>query len=77
LVHGAVHYVPAFRVPVVDSTGAGDVFHAGSIYGLLQGWPAADTLRYAAAAAALKCGMLGARPGIPTLERARALAGIE
>jgi len=76
-VHGAVHYVPAFRVPVVDSTGAGDVFHAGSIYGLLQGWPAADTLRYAAAAAALKCGKLGARSGIPTLERARALAGIE
>ena len=37
-VRGEFHYVPAFRVPVVDSTGAGDIFHAGSIYGLLQGW---------------------------------------
>jgi sulfofructose kinase len=68
------HYVPAFRVPVVDSTGAGDVFHAGSIYGLLQGWSVPDTLRFAAAAAALNCEKLGGRPGIPTLERAKMLA---
>jgi len=75
-VHGEFHYIPAFRVPVVDSTGAGDVFHAGSIYGLLQGWPVPDTLRFAAAAAALKCEKLGGRPGIPTLERALALARV-
>jgi len=75
-VHGEFQYVPAFHVPVVDSTGAGDIFHAGSIYGLLHGWPAADTLRFAAAAAALKCERLGGRPGIPTLERAKALAGM-
>jgi len=74
LVHGSYCFVPAFRVPVVDSTGAGDIFHAGSIYGLLQGWPVRDTLRFAAAAAALKCEKLGGRPGIPTLERALALA---
>ncbi|HEX7409022.1 MAG TPA: PfkB family carbohydrate kinase [Candidatus Binatia bacterium] len=74
LVHGALHYVPAFRVPVVDSTGAGDIFHAGSIYGLLQGWPVPDILRFASAAAALKCEKLGGRPGIPSLERATALA---
>ena len=67
-VHGEFHYVAAYRVPVVDSTGAGDIFHAGSIYGLLQGWSAPDTLRFAAAAAALKCEKLGGRPGIPTLE---------
>ncbi len=75
-VRGELHYVPAFRVPVVDSTGAGDIFHAGSIYGLLQGWPPLETLRFAAAAAALKCEKLGGRPGIPTLERAKALAEI-
>ena len=72
-VRGEFHYVPAFRVPVVDSTGAGDIFHAGSIYGLLQGWSTEDTLRFAAAAAALKCEKLGGRPGIPTLEGALAL----
>ena len=76
LVRGEFHYVPAFRIPVIDSTGAGDIFHAGSIYGLLQGWPVGDTLRFAAAAAALKCERLGGRPGIPPLDRARALAGI-
>jgi sulfofructose kinase len=74
LVHGEFHFVPAFRVPVVDSTGAGDIFHAGSIYGLLQEWPIAEILRFAAAAAALKCEKLGGRPGIPTVERALALA---
>ncbi len=76
LVRGEFHYVPAYRIAVVDSTGAGDVFHAGSIYGLLQGWPVPETLRFAAAAAALKCERLGGRPGIPTLARACALAGI-
>ena len=73
-VRGQFHYVPAFRVPVVDSTGAGDIFHAGSIYGLLQGWSVPEILRFAAAAAALKCEKLGGRPGIPTLTRATALA---
>jgi sugar/nucleoside kinase (ribokinase family) len=76
LARGKYHYVPAFRLPVVDSTGAGDVFHAGSIYGLLQAWPVDDTIRFAAGAAALKCGRLGARPGIPTLDRALSLAGL-
>lgn len=73
-VHGEFYRVPAFRVPVVDTTGAGDIFHAGSIYGLLQGWPPGDILRFAAAAAALKCEQLGGRPGIPTVERALRLA---
>lgn len=70
LAGGQLHYVPAYRVRVVDSTGAGDIFHAGSIYGLLHGWSVDRTLRFAAAAAALKCERLGGRPGIPTVERA-------
>ncbi|MCK6555339.1 PfkB family carbohydrate kinase [Candidatus Binatia bacterium] len=74
LVNGRMHYIAAYRVRVVDSTGAGDIFHAGSIYGLLQGWDAGETLRFAAAAAALKCERLGGRPGIPTVERALELA---
>lgn len=76
LVDGRFHYVPAFRTQVVDSTGAGDLFHAGSIFGLLQGWSPLDTLRFAAAAAALKCEQLGGRPGIPALARALSLAGM-
>lgn len=76
VVHGKLHYAPAYRVAAVDSTGAGDIFHAGCIYGLLQEWPVSDTLRFAAAAAALKCEELGGRPGIPNTARARHLAGM-
>ena len=62
---------PGFAVSAVDTTGAGDVFRGGFISGWLLGGTAAqmeDVLRYANAAAALKCRALGARDGIPTRE---------
>jgi sulfofructose kinase len=55
------HYAPAFRVTTVDTTGAGDIFHAAFIYGLLQGWPLPRQLEFACAAAALNCTGIGAR----------------
>jgi sulfofructose kinase len=55
------HYAPAFRVDTKDTTGAGDIFHAGFIYGLLQGWPLPRQLEFACAAAALNCTGIGAR----------------
>jgi sulfofructose kinase len=58
------HYAPAFRVDAVDTTGAGDLFHAGFTYALLQGWPLQKQLNFACAAAALNCTGLGARGGI-------------
>ena len=70
---GRIHYVPAFAVPVTDTTSAGDLFHAGCIYGLLQGWSVPPTLRFAAAAAALECARLGGRAAIPSLEQVRSL----
>ena len=36
----------AYRVPVVDTTGAGDIFHAGFIYGLLAGLAARAQTRF-------------------------------
>lgn len=57
-----------FQVPVADTTGAGDVFHGGFIYGLLQGWNLEDVIRFANAVAAMKCMKIGARRGIPTLQ---------
>jgi sulfofructose kinase len=62
-------YRPAYSVPVVDTTGAGDIFHAGFIYGFLQGWPLARTLDFACAAAALNCTGVGARGGIQPVAR--------
>lgn len=57
----------SFKVPVADTTGAGDVFHGGFIYGLLQKWDLPDVIRFAHAVAAMKCMHVGARRGIPTL----------
>jgi sugar/nucleoside kinase (ribokinase family) len=62
------HYSPAYRVTAVDTTGAGDVFHAGFIYGFLQGWPLQRQLEFACAAAALNCTAVGARGGIQPAE---------
>jgi sulfofructose kinase len=62
------HYAPAFQVKTLDTTGAGDIFHAGFIYGLLQGWPLARQLDFACAAAALNCTAAGARGGIQSVE---------
>jgi sugar/nucleoside kinase (ribokinase family) len=67
LVDGEIAYVKGFEIKAVDTTGAGDVFHAGFIYGLLQNWEVTEILRFANAAAALKCRDLGGRKGIPKL----------
>ncbi|HEX3969228.1 MAG TPA: PfkB family carbohydrate kinase [Edaphobacter sp.] len=60
-------HAPAFCVPVLDTTGAGDIFHAGFIYALLQDWPLDRQLEFACAAAALNCTAVGARGGIRPL----------
>lgn len=64
---GRVVVQPALPVAVVDTTGCGDVFHGGFIYSLLQGWDLPQTLRFAAACAALKTRALGGRTAIPSL----------
>ncbi len=61
-------HTPAYCVPVVDTTGAGDIFHAGFIFGLLQDWPLDRQLEFACAAAALNCTAVGARGGIHPLD---------
>lgn len=59
--------VPAFSVNVVDTTGAGDVYHGAFIYGLLQGWDIEYTARFSNAVSAIKCTRIGGRAGIPDL----------
>jgi ribokinase len=70
---GEAFHTPAFSMPIVDTTGAGDVFHGGFLYGLLQGWSLRATARFASATAALKCRAAGGRAGIPTLAEVEAL----
>jgi sulfofructose kinase len=57
---------PAFEVDAVDTLAAGDVFHGSFAFGLAEGWEIADTIRFAAAAAAIKCTRFGGRLGAPT-----------
>lgn len=47
------HRMPAFRVPVKSTLGAGDTFKAGCVYALLHGMNDAETVRFAAACAAV------------------------
>ena len=68
LYRGRLVDAPGFPVEVVDTTGAGDVFHGAFLYGLLQGWDARDILVFANAVSALKCTRLGGRSGIPRVD---------
>ncbi len=55
----------------VDTTGAGDAFRAGFLFGLLEGDTIDEGARIANAVAAMKCRGLGARTALPTLEELR------
>jgi sugar/nucleoside kinase (ribokinase family) len=60
---------PPFPAPtIVDTTGAGDLFRAGMLYGLQNDWPIAQCLQFASAAGCLKCRVLGATGEVPTVE---------
>ena len=56
---------PAHPAAAVDTTGCGDVFHAGIVEGVLAGWAWERTFDFAAWAAAQVSTRLGARAGIP------------
>lgn len=62
------YHLPAFTVPVIDTTGAGDTFHGAFLVGLHRGYDLRKTVIFASAVAALKCTKLGGQAGIPTFE---------
>jgi sugar/nucleoside kinase (ribokinase family) len=72
---GTFIHSPGFEVECRDTTGAGDAFHGGFIYGLLAGYSVEETLRFANAVAALKCREVGAQTGLPTVEEVEGLLG--
>ncbi|HDS9361399.1 TPA: sugar kinase [Enterobacter chengduensis] len=73
---GAVCHQPGFEVDVVDTTGAGDVFHGALAVSLGQQTPAADAVRFASAVAALKCTRPGGRAGIPDCDQTRSFLSL-
>lgn len=64
---------PAFPVEAVDTLAAGDVFHGAFAFALSQGWEAPHAIRFASAAAAIKCTRFGGRLGAPTRAEVEAL----
>lgn len=73
---GALSHLPAFQIDVVDTTGAGDVFHGALAVGLAQNQPAQDAVRFASAVAALKCTRPGGRAGIPDCDQTRSFLSL-
>ena len=65
---GEFRHIPALPVNVVDTTGAGDVFHGAYAYAVANGWDVGKCGLFASVTAALKCTALGGRAGIPTAE---------
>jgi sulfofructose kinase len=66
LQRGELRQFPAFVVPVVDTLGAGDVWHGAFALALAEGQGEAAAVRFASAAAALKVQRAGGRAGAPT-----------
>jgi sulfofructose kinase len=64
---GQMHRLAACPVDVVDTTGAGDVFHGAYAFAVGAGLAVRDAMAFAAATAALKCTRSGGRAGIPTI----------
>jgi sulfofructose kinase len=69
---GSSRHVAAPRIKAVDTLAAGDVFHGAFAVGLAEAMPVEQALRFASAAAALKCLRFGGRLGAP--DRAETLA---
>lgn len=65
LAGGALHRLPAFRVDAVDTLAAGDVFHGAFALALAEGNDMSGAMRFAAAAAAIKCTRLGGGAAAP------------
>ncbi len=63
---GRIHTLGVPQVTIVDTLGAGDVFHGAFAYALAFGMDASAAARFASATAALKCTRFGGRNGTPT-----------
>ena len=65
---------PAYPAPggCKDTTGAGDAFRGGFLYGLLTGEDIETSMKFGNAVAAMKCSKLGARPGLPNKQQLEA-----
>lgn len=66
----------ALDVPIVDRTGAGEVFRGAFAYAMMRGWPLERCMPFANAAGALACTALGPQGGITNLHAVLKAAGL-
>jgi len=66
LERGEVRHLPAFKVNAIDTLGAGDVFHGAFTFRLVETGDVVESMRFAAAAAAIKCTRFGGLRGAAT-----------
>jgi sugar/nucleoside kinase (ribokinase family) len=61
----SIRELPVFPIAAVDTLAAGDVFHGAFALALLEGRETVDALRFAAAAAGVKCSRFGGSASAP------------
>jgi sugar/nucleoside kinase (ribokinase family) len=72
---GTLHQTPAFPVRTVDTLGAGDVFHGAFVLAMTENQEVPEALRFASAAAALKCTRFGGAFACPQRSEVEAFLG--
>jgi len=77
LCEGSFIETPGFAVPggCKDTTGAGDSYRVGLLYGILKGESIEQSARMANAVAALKCRAIGARTSLPRVDELSEMLG--
>ncbi|TKU04913.1 sugar kinase [Citrobacter sp. wls828] len=74
--NNTLQHQSGFKVDVVDTTGAGDVFHGALAFSLAGGDAPEDAVRFASGVAALKCTRPGGRAGIPDCDQTRSFLSL-
>ncbi|MCC6483908.1 MAG: carbohydrate kinase family protein [Armatimonadetes bacterium] len=59
---------------IVDATGCGDIYRAGLVCGVAQGWPLAESMAFASAAASLNLMGMGGGGHVLSLDETRKIA---
>ena len=74
--NNTLQHQSGFKVDVVDTTGAGDVFHGALAFSLAGGDAPEEAVRFASGVAALKCTRPGGRAGIPDCDQTRSFLSL-
>ena len=70
--NGQTFHQPAFCLPqTIDTTGCGDSYHGGFIFGMLLGWDLPTCAEWASAVAAINSQTLGGRAGLPASDQVK------